>query len=121
MLRACRRITTEFTSFYSRRESIFASFVADTIFTSFRQLGSKRADSEVVDFALNAISCKSLLMDPPSSIITQVSRDQDHSQLNSYQASLPNSNRGDHESCSVKMCYNIPASLHFAYTYPYRV
>ena len=92
MLIACRRITTEFISFYNRSESIVASFVADTIFTSFRQVGSKRADSDLVDFSFNT---KTSLMDPPSSIITQVSRDQDHNQLNSYQASLPNSNRGE--------------------------
>ena len=94
MLIACKRTATEFITFYNRRESIFASFVADTILTSFRRLGSKRANPEFLNFALKDISCKTPVMDP-SSVITQVSRDQEHSQLNTYQASVPSTNRGE--------------------------
>lgn len=88
MLIACRRTAT---SFYNRRESIFASFVADRIFTSFRTFESKRADSEILDLSLCAISCQASVMDP-NSIITQVSRNQD--QLNTYQSSLTADSRG---------------------------
>ena len=47
MLKGCRKAVTKFISFNSRRESIFASFIADTIFTSFRPPGSKSANSEL--------------------------------------------------------------------------
>lgn len=96
MLKACRRTATEFISFYNRRESIFASFIAENIFTSFCTFGSKRAKRESLD-PVYTILCKTLTMDP-NSIITQVPRDQD--QLNTYQASLPDNSRGN-SCCSI--------------------
>ena len=52
------------------------------------------------------------MMDPPNSIITQVSRDQEHSQLNSYQASPPNSNTSSRSE--LVSSYDVLKSLGFA-------
>ena len=55
MLRVCRRITTELTSFYTRRKSDIASLIINSSFTSFSQLEYKRADAKLLDFALNPV------------------------------------------------------------------
>jgi len=103
MLLVCRRTVTEFKSFYNRKKSIFASFTAGNILTSFRTAGSKRADPKLQDLALYLISSQTSTMDP-NSIITQVSRDQD--QLNTYQASSPTTNNGKFYILNVNYCYN---------------
>ena len=94
MLIACKRTATEFIRFCNRRESNFASLIADRVFTSFRPVRAKRANSEFTSYQT---SCQSSTMDP-NSIITQVSRDQD--QLNGYQGtSLPSDSRGSFYVC----------------------
>ena len=96
MLLNCTRQASKLVHLDNCLRSIFASFTSGSVFTSFRLSDLKRA--VVRHYNRTPLAWTAKKMDA-SSIITQVSRDQD--QYNGYHPSLPDDGKGN---CTFK-CY----------------
>lgn len=84
---------------YDIQRSIVASLTAGSVFTSFRPSVSKRADVKLHNRTLLPRTVKKM---DASSIITQVSRDQD--QYNGYHPSPPDDSKGNWPFQCCQIC-----------------